>query len=167
MNWINHVYIQKLSGQELLDAIVAQVDPEFLLSLPLWDTNRIVALIMLYKERVSTLAELATSIKTLYKKPDSYVSEDMQQFVTQQTVGLLQKVISQLRLLDNFSDDALKTVLKNFVKEHAIKLVDIAQPLRLALTGKAASPGIFELAALIGKNETIDRVDQFVIYLQN
>jgi glutamyl-tRNA synthetase len=52
----------------------------------------------------------------------------------------------------------LSIALKQWCKDREIKLVTIAQPVRIALVGKAASPGVFELLSVLGKQETLSRI---------
>ena len=64
--------------------------------------------------------------------------------------------------MDSWTQDALETTVKSFAEETGEKLGKIAQPLRAALTGTNVSPGIFEVAAVLGKEETLGRVDDAI-----
>ena len=66
----------------------------------------------------------------------------------------------------NFEHDILAQVVKNFCKEHEIKLVTIAQPVRIALTGGTSSPGVFDMLSLLGKEESITRLHALQRFLE-
>jgi glutamyl-tRNA synthetase len=51
--------------------------------------------------------------------------------------------------------------VKRFAAEHSLKLGQIAQPLRAALTGTNTSPGIFDVMSVLGKAETMQRIGRF------
>jgi glutamyl-tRNA synthetase len=58
-----------------------------------------------------------------------------------------------------WTEDGLETAARNFAEDQGVKLGRIAQPLRAALTGKTTSPGIFEVMAVLGPDETLSRLD--------
>ena len=57
-----------------------------------------------------------------------------------------------------FSKETLETLLKDLIERHGLKMGKIAQPLRVALTGRTVSPGIYEVMALLGKDRTLQRI---------
>ena len=63
-----------------------------------------------------------------------------------------------------WSKDGLSQEVKTLSKQHDLKLVALAQPLRLALIGKTAGPGAFDMAALVGQQETVQRLDRLSAY---
>ena len=56
----------------------------------------------------------------------------------------------------------MASVIKTLAKDLGIKLVDLAQPIRISLIGTSASPGVFELLELLGKTESINRLNNFI-----
>ncbi len=61
--------------------------------------------------------------------------------------------------LADWSEESVNKAIHDFAEKEDIKLGKIAQPLRAALTGTTVSPGIFEVAAVLGKDETIGRLN--------
>ena len=61
--------------------------------------------------------------------------------------------------LGDWSAEAVDSAVREFVAAHDMKLGRVAQPLRAALTGSTVSPGIFEVAAVLGRVETLARLD--------
>jgi glutamyl-tRNA synthetase len=94
------------------------------------------------------------------------VQEDVNQWVGADTHSLLNYTLHELKALTTFDHDAIADCLKKFCKARDLKLVTVAQPLRLALTGSTASPGIFDLLALVGKEKTIERVATLTRFLE-
>lgn len=165
LNWTNSVYMQKMSAAELVDYILAYIDSDFTSRLSTWSEKQREGFIDLYKDRTHTIRELMQEIEHIYnldRKGEEGVS-----FAQQQTIKLLKEVLELLKQEEDFSVDTLKHTINNVVKSHNIKLMVIAQPIRLALTGVSVSPGIFELMALLGKKQTCVRIEQFISHLES
>ncbi len=158
LDWVNTVYLKEKTAEQLVAAIIEQVDTAFIAETSEWTSDQREKAVLLYKERSKTLKELRNQVVTLYTGPTMYVQEDIQQWVGVDTHSLLDHAIHELKMLTTFDHDAVAECLKKFCKVQDLKLVTVAQPLRLALTGSTASPGIFDLLALVGKEETIKRV---------
>ncbi len=166
LDWINGVYMRNTSDQELLDTIIKDVKPSFLTDLPRWHTATVLLLINIYKQRAKTLRELAADIMMLYGTPQTYVPEDIAQWVTRTTADELEGIAAVLRSIEPFGADALSAAVKEWTKNKNIKMVAIAQPLRIALLGKSSGPGVFELMAVLGKQETMNRLASLIRFIQ-
>lgn len=158
LKWLNGVYIKKSSAQEILDYITNYNEPDFIDRLSAWNEDQILLLINLYKERVHTIRELIDALIHLHSAPESYDAHDIAQWIDAQTADHLHHLKEMLETVPSFSIDLLSTALKVWCKDRGIKLVTVAQPLRIALVGKAASPGVFELLSVIGKHEAFFRI---------
>ena len=71
---------------------------------------------------------------------------------------VLGRLSAVLAGVSDWSPATLEAAIKEFAKAEGEKLGKIAQPLRAALTGKAASPGIFDVLALLGRGESLARI---------
>lgn len=165
LDWINGVYMRNTPDAQLFDIILKDIQPALLSDSPKWHKDTILVLINVYKQRAKTLKELAEDIKALYKVPTEYAQEDITQWIKPETVTHLQDVKKLLELQPTFTSDAITHQLKDWTKEKNLKITAIAQPLRLALIGKTSGPGVFELAAVLGKRETVARIDGLLNYL--
>jgi glutamyl-tRNA synthetase len=63
-----------------------------------------------------------------------------------------------LQTVDDWSAPATEAVLRAYAEQHSLKLGAVAQPLRAALTGKTTSPPIFDVLAVLGKDESLARL---------
>jgi len=158
---VNGIYLRDISDQDLFNYIKQVYRPEYFKSLA-WSDEQIIQLIGLYKPRVKTLKELLHELTLLYNGPTDYLEADVKQHVDADTANYLGQLIQMLESVDTFSVDILSETGKALCTKNTIKLVKLAQPLRIALVGKAASPGVFDLAAIIGKDETIKRLRTFL-----
>lgn len=156
LNWLNGVYIRATSSCELLRLISNNLDKS------LFDDDSLTKLIELYKERSTTLNELANQINSLAITPTSYESESMEKWIKPETKTHLSGLKGVLENLEAWSAESITAAIKVYSKENCLKLGQLAQPLRLSITGGTESPSIFALLAIIGKKETIHRLTSFL-----
>jgi glutamyl-tRNA synthetase len=157
--WVNTVYLKALTEEQIIDAIVADVDTHFLTRFE-WDVDTIKSLIILYKERVKTLKMLVEELVLVHNGTHERNAEDMQKWITPDTAAQLDAIISAFEKQDIFTHDNCSAIAKELATTLGIKLVTLLQPIRLALLGKASGPGLFDLLPIMGKTEVIKRLKE-------
>lgn len=86
-------------------------------------------------------------------------------FLTPETRPHLEMLIAKLANLNDFSESILETAFKEIIEQAGIKLGKLAQPVRIALTGKKESPGIYEVLHLLGKEVSISRLKDAIAWI--
>lgn len=114
------------------------------------------------KERSKTLVELANSLRYYIVDYVEYDPKAKEKFLCEKNLENLMKLKDLLEKLDNFTSSELEKVFMSFIQKNNIKLGTIAQPVRVAITGKTESPGIFELLEIVGKEKTIKRLEKAI-----
>ncbi|MCE2716128.1 MAG: glutamate--tRNA ligase [Pseudomonadota bacterium] len=111
------------------------------------------------KERAKTLIELGESaviyVKTLP------LDEKATALMTPENISYLNKLLQKLEGCD-FSHDALEAILRSSAEEFGIKLGQLASPLRVAITGQTISPSLFEVMEILGKEESLKRIQKII-----
>jgi glutamyl-tRNA synthetase len=157
--WVNASFMRQLDAEKLLALLLRDVRPDFLASVVGWQSEQVIALVRLYKERVATLVELADILLGVYKAPQQPLPAEFSWTVeTKMYIGRLHEVL----LSANFERDQLEHTIKGLCKEWGISLGVVAQPLRVALTGSLASPGVFDLLIALGKTASEERIRTFL-----
>ena len=110
------------------------------------------------KERASTLRKMAELGSFYFRDPSGYDPQAMSQFFTADAVPRLKLLIKRLEAQEPFDPEALETLYRGLAAELGLKLVDLAQLTRIALTGKTVSPPIFQVATILGKERTLARL---------
>ena len=64
-----------------------------------------------------------------------------------------------MKNIDNWSEENIEILIRNYSESQQMKLKDIAQPMRIALSGSNTSPGIFEILTVLGRKETLGRLN--------
>lgn len=159
LEWLNGVYLRTLTADQIVQYILENIDTQWLAELPQWQRDQLYRVIDLYKERVATLRELMDKVTILHDGPASYDCQGA--FLLADVLTYLELFEQELRVLPELSRTHVETVCKEVCQRLNIKLAMLAQPLRCALTGSLASPSIFEIIAVLGKEETLRRIAQF------
>ena len=117
------------------------------------------------KSRSKTLLEMGDGALFYYKEEITYDKKAADKFFTSNSIEIISNLIEKLENIDDFEEKGLENIFKAVMEEKDIKLGKIAQPLRVALTGKSVSPGIFEIIMILGKEKTIARLKAAVKFI--
>jgi glutamyl-tRNA synthetase len=155
---LNGHYIREADDTRLAALITPRIEAEVGRPLTVTQTARLAAGMGGLKPRAKTLNDLAASAK-LYagERP---VTQDAKAaaILTPAAVELLNLWLECVAATRDFSAAALEQAARSVAEERGIKLGELAQPLRAALTGGTISPPIFEVASIFGRDEVIARV---------
>jgi glutamyl-tRNA synthetase len=108
--------------------------------------------------RSKTLIEMADSALFYYATKIEYEEKAAQKFLKPGILEPMAQLIEKLEQLPEFTEENLEKAFKEVMEQRGIKLGKIAQPVRVALTGKTVSPGIFEIIEILDKTIVIDRL---------
>jgi len=164
--WVNSVYIREMPPDQLCVRIVEDVQSDFLEQLSTWNKLQVDTAIFLYKERVKTLRELVQELVILHNGPQEFQSRDIKKWVNQDTADQVCAIVNAFEEQTLFTHNVLTTLLKKLAKQLGVKLVSLAQPIRIALIGKASGPGVFGLLAIVGKTEVTRRLQVLLDNIQ-
>ncbi|MFN3554286.1 MAG: glutamate--tRNA ligase, partial [Novosphingobium meiothermophilum] len=115
------------------------------------------------KIRAADLNELAAGAAFLFARRPLAMTEKAAALLTEEAKALLAQVVAALEAENGWTTEGLEATVKQMAEELGTGLGKIAQPLRASLTGQTTSPGIFDVLALLGKDESLARIrDQLV-----
>jgi len=162
LQWLNSVYI----NQTPLETLAELVHPFLVEQGFVEDSQKqewLCKAIATLKERTRDLKEMAGALMRYYISDTvTYEPAARKKFLNSKTLPYLKAVKAGLSELDTFDEEHMHAVFAEVVKEAGIKLGAVAQPVRVAMTGGTASPGIFDVLALIGKTRVIQRLDRAI-----
>jgi glutamyl-tRNA synthetase len=116
--------------------------------------------------RSKTLDDMAQQALFYFADDIDYEEKAAKKFLKPAVLDALKLLIIQFELLADFSEENLENAFKAVMDQTGLKLGKIAQPVRVALTGKTASPGIFEVTAIIGKDKVISRLQKAIQFIE-
>jgi glutamyl-tRNA synthetase len=160
---LNGHYIRQSSSEELLkaiddllphipdgNAIAAKLTPEM--------RAKFLAAMPGLKERAKTLLELLDGAAFLFATRPIALDEKARALLTPDARNVLASLRDALSSVTPWNAETVESAVRRYAESADIKLGAAAQPLRAALTGRTTSPGIFEVLAVVGKDETIARL---------
>ena len=160
----DHAKLEWLSGHWLRELPLSEVAAQALpfleragLSVPA-DQGWFESVVASLRERATTLVELVEMARFYFEAPRDYEPTGRAKFLTAESRSRLERLLRRLEALESWGEDAIEGVYRQLTAELGVKLVDLAQPTRLALTGKTASPPIFQVMALLGREASIARL---------
>jgi len=110
------------------------------------------------KPRANTLDQLADGARFLFERRPLGMDEAAEALLTPDTRTLLASAHGALVALANWDASSIEAAIREVAEGSGVKLGKLAQPLRVALTGRTTSPGIFDVLALLGRDESVARI---------
>ncbi|KAB1076054.1 glutamate--tRNA ligase [Methylobacterium planeticum] len=160
---LNGLYIRTSEDAALVDAIetiVPALGPEHALTAPIGPDLRakLIAAMPGLKERAKTLVELIDSAYYLYAPRPLALDEKAKGLLGNDARARLAAVLPTLEILSDWSATTTEAAVRHFAEGAGLKLGQIAQPLRAALTGRTTSPPLFDVMAVLGREESLARL---------
>jgi glutamyl-tRNA synthetase len=160
---LNGHYIRAASDAELIAALrdlLPHLQQEKNLAAGLDDRqwNRLALAMPGLKERAKTLVELLDRAHFLFATRPIPIDEKAAKLLTPEVRARLASLVERFSGLENWTATAVEAEAREFAQDLGIKLGDVAHPLRAALTGRTASPGIFDVLFVLGREESLGRL---------
>jgi len=163
LSWVNSQHIKAAAPRSL-----APLLQEFLKAndLPRSEPSSLEQLIPLLQPRAKTMQEMAEWAAPFVRGDGdlTYDPELLHKFVTGEVAPLLEQLRSGLREVPGFDRESLEAFMAGFLEEQGIRFKRLAQPIRVALTGSKASPGLFETMEVLGRESVLARLERALQY---
>jgi glutamyl-tRNA synthetase len=156
--WVSHQWIQSAAPERLAAALVPFLARVVGPSAAAADRARLAKIAASLKERSRTLVEMAEQAAFYFEPPATYDRQATSKFWGPEAPQRYNVLIKRIEAQEAFDPESLEGLYRGLAAEMGLKLVDLAQLTRIALTGKAASPPVFQVAALVGKAEAVARL---------
>lgn len=157
--WLNSQYIMMEDPKKLSEMVIPFLEREGIISKgQTLDIEWLSKAVNSLKERVKTLVELAHSLKYYILEYVEIDPKAKEKFLTAENLKYLSELREILAGISDFKASELERVFYSYAEREGIKLGTIAQPMRVAITGGTASPGLFEVLEIVGKERVIKRL---------
>ncbi len=149
---LNGLYIRDTDDRTLAGLVGKRITGDF-------DLNLLQRAMPVLKTRAKDINELAEGSAFLFEQRPLEITEKAAGLLDDDAKGYLTRVYGHLSAEKDWTLDALEASLKSLAEELELGLGKLAQPLRAALTGRTTSPGIFDVLVLLGREESLARID--------
>ena len=159
LNWVNAQYIKGMDTQQLAELLIpvlkesGYIDENF-------DRNKLESIVKLFQGRMDTLADFLEWSAFIFKETYPVDEAAEKQLITKETQRRFQLLVKALEKIELFDHDSTEEAFRNFAKTQNIQTAELVHPVRVALTGKTVGPGLFETMVVLGKKETIERLNR-------
>ncbi|MBT5655009.1 MAG: hypothetical protein HOI80_05900 [Alphaproteobacteria bacterium] len=156
---LNGHYIRESSNESLVDLIVPILESELGKVLTSEARDLLLRGMEGLKQRAKTIVELAQSSGFYVYAQPIPLNEKAQAILTTEAKALIGKFVKAiLERSPRWNHEALLEFARGFAEQEGIKLKDLAQPLRAAITGSNVSPGVFEVMEVLGQEKSLERL---------
>jgi glutamyl-tRNA synthetase len=155
LEWLSHEHMKAADGARLAAAARPFIEAAGVAVPP---RERLVPMLDTLRERAKTLRELVDVGRFYFERPATYEDKARAKLFTAAGVERLGVLAERLAAVEPFTAPAIEALYRQLVDALALKLVDLAQLTRLAVTGRTASPPLFDVLALLGRDEVLARL---------
>jgi glutamyl-tRNA synthetase len=157
--WLNHHYIKTMDVSVIAEGLKWQLEN---FSIDTLNGPDLADVILVQRDRTKTLYEMAEKSRYFYEDIGAYDQALLAKYVPQEIIPVLQLIRTQLAQLLAWTEETIHEVLISVSEKTEKKLGQIAQPLRIAVTGGITSPPIDATLRLLGKSRTLARIDNLL-----
>ena len=164
--WLNQHWIKALPLPELMAALLPFLSAAA--ERVVEPTPALERLVELLRERSKTLVEMAALARFLVSDRIAYEAKAAEKHLRREIAPLLVDLHERLLALADWSEPALERVFEEVRARHGdLPMGKLAQPVRVAITGGAVSPGIYETLAVLGRERSVGRIAEAIHYLRH
>jgi glutamyl-tRNA synthetase len=157
--WFNHHYLQEQTNESLKKSYIP-----ILIEKGVSTTLDVLKIVSLIKERANFISEFWELSDYFFVAPSSYDEKAAKNW-KEETPDLMWQLISVIECIENFSSVTIETIVKDWMTTNEIGMGKVMQPLRLSLVGALKGPHLFDIIEVIGKDETIKRLEKAIASL--
>jgi len=156
--WFNHKYLQMKSDEELADTFQRMLVEKGFVE----DSDRVLKIVSLIKDRANFITDLWEQSHYFFEAPTQYDPKAVKKCWKPEIVPHLIELADFLENIQDFSAENLEIEIKKWLAEKNYPLGNLMNALRLSLVGELKGPSIFEIVSLLGKEETIKRIQKTI-----
>ncbi|MCY4436118.1 MAG: glutamate--tRNA ligase [Chloroflexi bacterium] len=162
--WLNGVYIRSLAIQDLTERSVPFLADAGLIEPDNVDMDYLREAVGLEQERLKNLAEAPSILDFFFAEN---VAPDPKSLIAKKqtptaSLGALKRVLEGLELLEKWDHEPIESCLRGLATELGWKAGQLFMPIRVAITGKTATPPLFETMVVLGRQRTLKRIDSAI-----
>ena len=162
LTWVNQQWMKSLPTERLA------LELKYFLSIDGIDAKDVPLLqnvVNIQRDRAQTFVEMVEKSRFVYQEPKQYVMKAARKHLSPNSLPILESLMVVLGDLDEWTVDSTQLAVEKVAKQLNLKMGKVAQPLRVAVTGDSASPGIGQTLVLLGQEKALVRIKKAVQYV--
>ena len=158
--WFQHQYFQKVDNE-----ILAKDLEKYLAEKKVSTVLNLTKIVTLLKERATFVSDLWEQGSFFFEALENYEPKATDKAFKADTPELLKHIVSILKSLEDFSTENLSEQIKGWITSENIGFGKVMMPLRLALVGEMKGPDVFDILSILGKKESISRIEKAIDFI--
>ena len=158
---VNAHYIRSCKDTELILVVSRYLKESFNISVEKKEKKMLMNAMKSLKQRAKSIVELTENSLFFFKRPIN-IDRKALKTVNKESNNRISDIIKEIEKIKEWKAKKIEDIVRKFSEKEKIKLGDIAQPIRIALTGSTTSPPIFEVMEILEKKETLLRLQDFI-----
>lgn len=158
--WFNHQYLQKQSDASLAKTFAPILTEKGITV----ENDTLIKIVSSIKERANFVSDFWDLSDYFFQAPTSYDEKAAKNW-KEETPNLMQQLISVIENIGDFTSGNIETIVKDWMTQNEIGMGKVMQPFRLSLVGALKGPHLFDIVELLGKEETIQRLEKAIATL--
>jgi glutamyl-tRNA synthetase len=160
--WLNAHYLKEGDPQEIAQELIPFLHQRGIKAEP---NGRLGKVVQSLQPRAKTLVEMAEMAEFYFRDDFSYDEKGSRKFLRPELSTFLVSLLEEFRGSEDFDEANLERRFRRLTEQQGLKLNQAAQGVRVALTGKTVSPGLFEVMEGIGRERVIKRLERALGYI--
>ncbi len=160
--WFNHKYIQNKSNEELTELFLPILQEKGISA----DPAKTAKIIGLVKDRISFVKELWAQTSYFFIAPESYEEKSVKKRWKEDTPERMKELIEILENITDLASEDTEKIVLGWITENNYHMGNVMNAFRLAVVGECKGPHMFDITAILGKEETIKRIKKAIEVLQ-
>lgn len=157
IKWFNHHYMQHQNNDDLAALFKSKTS-----ELSEIDVNYISHVVGSIKERATFVDDFWALSHYFFVAPKIYDEKALKKSIKEDTKATLQEVVRLINSISDFTNETIHNTIKDWITANNIGFGKVMMPLRLSLVGDLQGPDVFEIIFMLGKNETLKRIENFL-----
>lgn len=159
LTWLNSHYIAHMETGEMMERLRPYLVKEgLIMEETVFDAVWMDKVIISLKERCRTLVEMANAARYFFLEDVETDPDAAKKFLIPENKDLFEQVLKGVESLPDISHESIDGLFRSIMESRGSKLGQVAQPVRVALTGRTVSPGIFEVMDILGRDKIVRRL---------
>lgn len=163
LDWLNAQYIKRMDPNELAKQVLPFLEARGYHGI---DAGLLRKVVLSLRERVKTLVEMADLAAFYFQEELVYEEDAARKFLIPESLSIFEEALEAISKESQLEREVGHRLIQTLSEKRQVPLVKIAQPLRLALTGRTASPPLDEVIEILGKEKVIRRVQRAISYIE-
>ncbi len=155
--WFQHCYLQQMKEEDLVEDFITYLEEQGITPI-----GKEAIVVHMMKERATFVSDIWEQGSFFYIAPSDYEEKAAKKAFKEDTAELLLQVKTLIESLEDFSSESLSNTVKGWITGHEIGFGRVMMPLRLSLVGEMKGPDVFDIVHVLGKKESIRRIDKAI-----